>query len=150
VFVIPLGESAFRPWTARVTLRPLSVAWAKLRGLFGTSPRKSAALAAPPRYLRQVAVPDSLDDLKGPGSGVVELPITLFWSRPDRKFNLDDRYQAIDMYLAVLDRGNVDELAAYLNGKLLVELWPDLHLTRAKRLPWQARFAELRPAAVAA
>jgi hypothetical protein len=105
---------------------------------------------APPRYLRQVAVPDSLDDLKGPGSGVVELPITLFWSRPDRKFNLDDRYQAIDMYLAVLDRGSVDELATYLSGKLLVELWPDLHLTRAKRLPWQARFAELRPAAVAA
>jgi hypothetical protein len=133
-----------------VTHRPLSVAWAKLRGLFGTSPRKSAAVTAQPRYLRQVAVPDSLDDLKGPGSGVVELPITLFWSRPDRKFNLDDRYQAIDMYLAVLDRGNVDELATYLNGKLLVELWPDLHLTRAKRLPWQARFGELRPAAAAA
>jgi hypothetical protein len=133
-----------------VTHRPLSVAWAQLRGLFGISPRKSAAVTAPPRYLRQVAVPDRLDDLKGPGSGVVELPITLFWSRPDRKFNLDDRYQAIDMYLAVLDRGSVDELATYLNGKLLVELWPDLHLTRAKRLPWQARFAELRPAAVAA
>jgi hypothetical protein len=110
----------------------------------------SAASAAGQRHLRPVAVPDSLDDLKGPGSGVVELPITLFWSRPDRKFNLDDRYQAIDMYLSVLDRGNVDELASYLNGKLLVELWPDLHLTRAKRLPWQARFAELRRAVVAA
>jgi hypothetical protein len=148
--MIRVGESAFRPWAARVTHRPLSVAWAQLRGLFGTLPRKSSSVTAPPRYLRQVAVPDSLDDLKGPGSGVVELPITLFWSRPDRKFNLDDRYQAIDMYLAVLDRGSVDELATYLNRKLLVELWPDLHLTRAKRLPWQARFAELRPAAVAA
>jgi hypothetical protein len=135
-----------------VAHRTLSVAWAQLRGLFGTWPRpgKSASVTAPPRYLRQVAVPDRLDDLKGPGAGVVELPITLFWSRPDRKFNLDDRYQAIDMYLAVLDRGSVDELATYLSGKLLVELWPDLHLTRAKRLPWQARFAELRPAAVAA
>ena len=146
MFVIPVGEFAFRPWTARVTQRPLSVAWLWLRGLFG----KSTSVTVPPRHLRPVVVPDSLDDLKGPGSGVVELPITLFWSRPDRKFNLDDRYQAIDMYLAVLDRGSVDELASYLNGKLLVELWPDLHLTRAKRLPWQARFAELRPAAVAA
>lgn len=133
-----------------MTYRPLSVAWEQLRGLFGILPRKSASVTSPPRYLRQVAVPDSLVDLKGPGSGVVELPITLFWSRPDRKFNLDDRYQAIDMYLTVLDRGSVDELATYLNRKLLVELWPDLHLTRAKRLPWQARFAELRPAAVAA
>ena len=133
-----------------MTHRSLSVAWSRLRGLFGSSPGKSASVAVPPRHLRPVAVPDSLDDLKGPGSGVVELPITLFWSRPDRKFNLDDRYQAIDMYLAVLDRGSVDELASYLNGKLLVELWPDLHLTRAKRLPWEARFAELRPATVAA
>jgi len=148
--MIPVGESAFRPWTARVTHSPLSLAWAQLRGLFGILSRKSASVTVPPRHLRQVAVPDSLDDLKGPGSGVVELPITLFWSRLDRKFNLDDRYQAIDMYLAVLDRGTVDELASYLNGKLLVELWPDLHLTRAKRLPWQARFAELRPAAIAA
>ncbi len=105
---------------------------------------------APPRQLRQVAVPDSLEQLRGSASGVVELPITLFWSRPDRTFNLDDRYQAIDMYLTVLDRGSIDELATYLNGKLLVELWPDLHLTRAKRLPWQARFTELRPATVAA
>ena len=54
------------------------------------------------------------------------------------------------MYLAVLDRGSVDELAACLEREALVELWPDLHLTGAKRLPWQARFAELRPAAVAA
>jgi hypothetical protein len=104
----------------------------------------------PTPQLRPVAVPDALDDLKGPASGVVELPISLFWSRPDRKFNLDDRYQVIDMYLAVLDRGSVDELASYLNGELLVEVWPDLHLTRAKRLPWQARFAELRPAFIAA
>ena len=121
-----------------------------MRGLFGILLRKSASVMSPPRYLRHVAVPDSLVDLKGPSSGVVELPITLFWSRPDRRFNLDDRYQAIDMYLTVLDRGSVAELATYLNRKLLVELWPDLHLTRAKRLPWQARFAELRPAAVAA
>lgn len=106
--------------------------------------------AARQRQPRPVVVPDSLDDLQGPGSGVLELPITLFWSRPDRTFNLADRYQAIDLYLAVLDRGSVDELATYLNGRLLVELWPDLRLTRAKRLPWQARFAELRPAAVAA
>ena len=132
-----------------MTRRPLSVPWAQLRGLFGILSGKPAAVTVP-RHLRQVAVPDRLEDLKGPASGVVELPITLFWSRLDRKFDLEDRYQAIDMYLAVLDRGTVDELASYLNGKLLVELWPDLHLTRAKRLPWQARFAELRPATVAA
>jgi len=121
----------------------------RLNGLFGSGPGTPAS-ATVPRRPRPVAVPESLDDLKGPSAGVVELPITLFWSRPDRTFDLDDRHQAIDMYLAVLDRGSVDELARYLNGELLVELWPDLRLTRAKRLPWQARFAQLRPATVAA
>jgi hypothetical protein len=104
-----------------------------------------------PRHLRSVTVPDSLADLKGPRSGVVELPVTLFWSRPDRTFDLGDRYRAIDMYLAVLDAARgPDDLVAYLNGDLLIELWPDLHLTRAKRRPWEDRFAELRPASAAA
>jgi hypothetical protein len=105
---------------------------------------------SPPR-VRPVIVPGSLDDLKGPASGVVELPLTLFWSLPDRRFDLGDRSRAIDMYLAVLDaaRGPGD-LAAFLNGELLAELWPDLHLTRAKRGPWETRFEELRPAAAAA
>lgn len=96
-------------------------------------------------------VPGSLDDLKGPKSGVVELPITLFWSLPDRQFDLGDRCRAIDMYLAVLDAArDPGDLATYLNGELLAELWPDLHLTRAKRGPWETRFEELRPAAAAA
>jgi hypothetical protein len=104
-----------------------------------------------PRQLRPAAVPDSLADLKGPKFGVVELPVTLFWSRHDRTFDLGDRYRAIDMYLAVLDaaRGPGD-LVAYLNRDLLIELWPDLHLTRAKRRPWEDRFAALRPASAAA
>jgi hypothetical protein len=104
-----------------------------------------------PRHLRPVAVPESLADLKGPKFGVVELPVTLFWSRPDRTFDLGDRYRAIDMYLAVLDAARgPDDLVAYLNGDLLIELWPDLHLTRAKRRLWEDRFAALRPASAAA
>lgn len=126
--------------------------------MFGWAHRRRAAsarlqharAAAAPRPARPVTVPAELSQLQGPRSGVVELPITLFWSRPDRTFRLDDRCQAIDMYLAVLDRGSAGEIARYLNGGLLAELWPDLHLTRTMRLPWQARFAELRPAAAAA
>jgi hypothetical protein len=105
----------------------------------------------PPPRVRPVIVPGRLDDLKGPKSGVVELPITLFWSLPDRRFDLGDRCRAIDMYLAVLDAArDPGDLATYLNGELLAELWPDLHLTRARRGPWETRFEELRPAAAAA
>jgi hypothetical protein len=97
-----------------------------------------------------VLVPGSLAELKGPKSGVVELPITLYWSGRDPKFNLDDHYEAIRMYLAVLDAArSVDDLATYLNGDILAGLWPDLHLTRAVRAPWEARFKELHPSAAA-
>jgi hypothetical protein len=113
--------------------------------------RHPAPPPAPPRRLRPVLVPGSLAELKGPKSGVVELPITLYWSGRDPKFNLDDHYEAIRMYLAVLDAArSVDDLATYLNGDLLAELWPELRLARAKRGPWEDRFGELRPAATAA
>jgi hypothetical protein len=110
--------------------------------------RHPAPPPVPSRRLRPAVLPDSLGDLKGPRSGVVELPITLFWSLPDRSFDLGDRTRAIDMYLAVLDAArDPADLTAYLNGEVLADLWHDLHLTRAKRAPWEARFAELRPAA---
>lgn len=55
------------------------------------------------------------------------------------------------MYLAVLDAArDPGDLATYLNGELLAELWPDLHLTRMKRRPWETRFEALRPGAAAA
>jgi hypothetical protein len=50
------------------------------------------------------------------------------------------------MYLAVLDAARSPaDLATYLHGELLADLWPDLHLTRAVRAPWEARFKELAP-----
>jgi hypothetical protein len=120
-----------------------------LRALAGHAQLPAPPVPAP--RLRPVIVPGSLDDLKGPGSGVVELPIMLFWSLPDRRFDLGSRCRAIDMYLAVLDAArDPSDLAAYLNGELLADLWPDLHLTRAKRSPWETRFEALRPGAATA
>ena len=55
------------------------------------------------------------------------------------------------MYLAVLDAArDPSDLAAYLNGELLAELWPELHFMWARRGPRETRFAVLRPAAAAA
>lgn len=131
----------------------IAAAWrcvrAFLRALAGR--RQDPPPPASPWRLRPVIVPGSLGDLKGPKSGVVELPITLFWSLPQRQFDLGNRCQAIGMYLAVLDAArDPGDLTAYLNGELLADLWPDLHLTRAKRVPWETRFEALRPGAAAA
>ncbi len=39
---------------------------------------------------RRVLVVTDLAALHGPASGTVELPLRLFWSSPDRSFDLDD------------------------------------------------------------
>lgn len=136
-------------------VRPVADLYGRARNFWHRAAARLTRRQSPPapvaRHLRPVIIPDSLADLKGPKAGVVELPLTLFWSRPDRTFDLSDRNRAIDMYLAVLDAArSPDDLATYLNGELLVQLWPDLHLTRAKRRPWEDQFEVLRRPATAA
>ena len=67
---------------------------------------------------RPVLVAISLADLSGPASGVVELPLHLFWSSPDRVFSLDDPDE----------RRRPCDLAIFLNGGLLAVLWSGIFL----------------------
>ena len=48
------------------------------------------------------------------------------------------------MYKTVLtEAGSVDDLCTWLNGELLLRLWPGLWLPQQLRRPWQERFPEL-------
>jgi hypothetical protein len=97
-----------------------------------------------------VIVPASLDDLQGPASGVVELPVRLCWSG-SRQFDLADLDQAADMYEAVLDVATtVDDLVRYLDADLLVRVWPVLGVARPKQGMWEGRFPVLRRQRLAA
>ena len=89
--------------------------------------------------LRPVVVAASLADLRGPASGLVELPQRLFWSGPGRVFDLADEDQALEMYEAVFDaaRSGTD-LAEYVNAGLLIRLWPELALAPRVRRAWEA------------
>ncbi|MGH7733576.1 MAG: hypothetical protein ACREOE_07735, partial [Gemmatimonadales bacterium] len=96
-------------------------------------------------------MPETLDDLHGPASGPVELPVRLYWSAGSRTFDLDSRHEAADMYEAVLDAaGSRADLAHYLNAGLLVQVWPVLGMNRAKRAAWENRFPVLRQQRLAA
>jgi hypothetical protein len=96
---------------------------------------------------RRVIVILDLADLRGPTRGVVELPLRLFWY-PDRTFDLDQPRTLQDMYETVLrDASRPADLARFLNGPLLVALWPHLHLPRGVRQAWEERHAVLREAA---
>jgi prevent-host-death family protein len=93
----------------------------------------------------------SLADLRGPAHGVVELPLRLFWSTPDRTFDLGQPSMLQAMYEAVLrEASRPDDLASYLNGEVLVSVWPELFLPKGLRRAWEERHPALRAARLAA
>ncbi len=102
-----------------------------------------------PGRLAVVAV--SLADLRGPTEGTVELPLRLYWSSPDRTFDLSVPYMLRSMYETVLtEASRPEDLTAYLDGDTLIALWPELYLPKGVRQAWEEQHQVLRPAAVTA
>jgi hypothetical protein len=92
---------------------------------------------------RRALVIVDLTDLRGPADGTVELPIWLFW-HPNRTFDLDDRALRRWVYQIVLrEASRPEDLTTYLNGEILVELWPDLPLPRGVRRAWEEQHPSL-------
>jgi hypothetical protein len=97
---------------------------------------------------RRVLVVRDLADLRGPGSGMVTLPLRLFWSPPGRVFDLDDPFMLRSMYQVVLGEAiRAEELTSYLNCDRLVAVWRDLYLPKGVRRAWEELHPALRSAA---
>jgi hypothetical protein len=76
--------------------------------------------------------------------------LRLFWN-PDRTFDLSDPGMLRWMYENVLrEATRPEDLASYLNGDVLVALWPDLFLPKGVRRAWEDHHPALRPAAAPA
>src|SRR6266702_576869 len=100
---------------------------------------------------RPALVAGSLADLRGPARGVVELPLRLFWSAPGHAFDLDQPSMVQAMYEAVLrEASRPGDLTSYLNGEVLVAVWPELYLPKGLRRAWEDRHPALRAARLAA
>jgi hypothetical protein len=100
---------------------------------------------------RRAVVAASLEDLRGPAEGVVELPLWLFWSSADRAFDLGDRDRRLWLYQTVLrEASRAEDLAAYLDRETLIAVWPDLYLPRGVRQAWEERHPVLRAAVATA
>jgi len=139
----------------RAAVASLRDALGALEPLLGreTAPPAAVAYAVPhqARPGRAGLVAASLADLRGPAHGVVELPLRLFWSAPDRTFDLDQPSMLQAMYEAVLrEASRPGDLASYLNGEVLVAVWPELFLPRGLRRAWEDRHRALRAARLAA
>jgi hypothetical protein len=89
-------------------------------------------------------LPETLDELAGPGHGTVQLPAHIAWSGLTA-FDVDRPPLCASMYQVVLTEGLREDLAAYLNRGLLVRHWPMLRTVvgRIIRDVWEAAFPEL-------
>jgi transcriptional regulator with XRE-family HTH domain len=66
----------------------------------------------------------------------VALPLHLNWSTPGARFDLRDRSERVLCYEIVLREGKPEDILAYVDGALLVDLWPELVLPRDIRVAW--------------
>ncbi|MFI5835958.1 hypothetical protein ACIA5A_20025 [Micromonospora sp. NPDC051300] len=97
----------------------------------------------PSGYAKPVIVPDSLDDLRGPTQGIVDLPRHLKWSGNSR-YDLAQPGRMRDLYRAVLNEAaSTEDLATYVDRDSLIRLWPTIWLPSSVRRAWEARFPNL-------
>jgi hypothetical protein len=94
---------------------------------------------------RPYFVADSLDDLHGPTTGVVRLPVWLDWS-PRPEYDLDNPRRLERFYEVVLREGTSEAFAQYLDGPTLKRLWAELYVPPRVRALWERRFPELAKA----
>ncbi|MGH3237996.1 MAG: hypothetical protein ACRDOH_33010, partial [Streptosporangiaceae bacterium] len=100
---------------------------------------------------RRAIMAGDLADLCGPARGVVELPLRLFWSAPDRTFDLDQPSMLQALYETVLrEASRPGDLTSYLNGEILAAVWPELFLPKGIRQAWEDQHPALRAARRAA
>jgi hypothetical protein len=80
-------------------------------------------LLRPGRSARADRLPASLDELHGPAQGVVVLPRHLAWPGL-REFDLSDDQLRRSLYGIVITQGRRNDMARFVNARLLREDWP--------------------------
>jgi len=94
---------------------------------------------------RRAIVVTDLGSLRGPARGTVELPLRLFWSSADRRFDLDSASTRRVFYQTVLrEAARPSDLTDYLNRAVLMPVWPELRLPAGVRCAWEELHPVLR------
>lgn len=109
------------------------------------TPRPSSQQAGDRVFFRDhkpYFAPTSLDELRGPVGGVLELPHHVHWG-PQRNVDLDSQGGVLKSYEAALQEGSVDDQAAIINRDRLLSVWEDLALPDRVRMLWEERFPQL-------
>ncbi len=96
------------------------------------------------KFRRPFVVPDSLDELHGPASGPLTIPLTVFWaSRTPVVIDAGDDHALAAFYREILGTATYDELTSLVNKDALIRLWDAMPGDRVLRAAWEARFPQL-------
>ncbi|MCI0142079.1 hypothetical protein KNN17_10860 [Arthrobacter bambusae] len=106
-------------------------------------------VAAPDKHRHTIAdslvylVPPALNDLHGPATGSVELPLHLDWG-PERSYNVDDDGSCSVLYqLTLQNSGSIEEICRIVHAGRLTALWPTMILPARCRQLWETTFPQL-------
>jgi hypothetical protein len=89
-------------------------------------------------------LPQQLEELRGPVKGVIVLPRHLSWPGM-REFDVSDDSIRRSMYGIVLTQGRRNDVARFLNARLLIEDWPLIRVSLDPKLRrWLERRFALR------
>jgi|SRR5580692_1181704 hypothetical protein len=97
--------------------------------------------ALPPRWDEFARrIPSSLEDLKGPAAGRVELPLHVAWSGR-RVYDVDQEDQRLVLYALLLAEAQRTDLERFVHRQSLVTMWPRLRrlLGPHVRREWERR-----------
>jgi hypothetical protein len=108
------------------------------------------AVRGRPGWVRDVAVPRDLGELRGPLTGRVRLPLRLYWSGPapeQVEWDLSRESRRARLYELVLREGTLADIRRLVDGIELVRLWDGLWLPPHVRVAWQPLIDATRNAA---
>jgi hypothetical protein len=101
--------------------------------------------ALPPRWGEHARrMPSSLEDLKGPAAGRVELPLHVAWSGR-RVYDVGQEDQRLVLYALLLAEAQRTDLERFVHRESLVSMWPRLRrlLGPHARREWERRYGLL-------
>lgn len=98
------------------------------------------------RDVKPYDAPASLDELRGPYDGPIDLPHSVRWQADRLGVDVSNLGWRRMAYQALLAEGTASEQRRLMNRDRLIETWPILNMDPRVRVLWEGRFPRLRVA----
>lgn len=106
--------------------------------------RHEAARPLPFGLRKFYAIPDSLDELRGPVGGMVQLPQSIHWAKKGGStVDLSTPGGRSVAYGAAMGEGTLEQVCAIINRGHLISQWASIPKSLRMTALWESRFDEL-------